>query len=87
MIIALTIIALLIQFIGAYALIIQAQRTQDSGSEFADPHNQRGHQPYYNAFAHHDSGMEMRNELQVGTLGEHLTGSLNLGQNVPKQLQ
>lgn len=50
MIIALTIIALLIQFAVVYALLIRAQRTQDSQDAVAEPANQRGHQAYYNAF-------------------------------------
>jgi hypothetical protein len=50
MIITLTIIALLIQFAGAYALLIHAQRAQDAGGEVAEPANQRGHQAYYDAF-------------------------------------
>lgn len=50
MIITLTVIALLIQFAGVYALLVHSQRTQDTARETADPANQRGHQAYYNAF-------------------------------------
>ncbi len=50
MIITLTVIALLIQFIGVYALVIHAQRTQESEGDEADPACQRGRQVYYNAF-------------------------------------
>jgi len=51
MVITLTVIALLIQFAGVYALIIQTQLTQDEEGEAADPVCQRGGQAYYNAFA------------------------------------
>lgn len=50
MVIILTVIALLIQFVGVYALIIHTQRTQEAQSEVA-PACQRGRQAYYNAFA------------------------------------
>jgi hypothetical protein len=50
MILTLTLIALLIQFIGVYALVIHAQRGQESEGDVADPACQRGRQVYYNAF-------------------------------------
>jgi hypothetical protein len=56
MIITLTIIALLIQFAGVYALVIHAQRTQESEGEVADPTCQRGRQIYYDAFADRSRG-------------------------------
>ncbi len=51
MVILLTIIALLIQFAGVYALFIHARRMQDVRSDAVDPANQRGHQSYYDAFS------------------------------------
>ena len=51
MIIALTIIALFIQFVGVYALLIHAQRAQEAKDEITKPANQRGRQVYYDAFA------------------------------------
>lgn len=56
MIIVLTIIALLIQFAGVYALLIHAQRAQEAKDEIVKPANQRGHQVYYDAFADRPSG-------------------------------
>ena len=56
MIIALTIIALLVQFAGVYALLIHAQRAQDAGGEVVEPANQRGQQAYYDAFGNHTPG-------------------------------
>lgn len=58
MTIALTIIALLVQFAGVYALLIHFQRTQDARSDFAEPANQRREQAYYDAFAAHGSRRE-----------------------------
>lgn len=51
MVITLTVIALLIQFVGVYALVIQTQQTQDEEGEAVDPFCQRGGPAYYNAFA------------------------------------
>jgi len=50
MIITLTVIALLLQFVGVYALVIHSQRAQNAENDVADPTCQRGRQAYYNAF-------------------------------------
>ncbi|MBI2498458.1 MAG: hypothetical protein HYV75_11275 [Opitutae bacterium] len=50
MIATLIIIALIIQFLSVYVLLIRTQRAQDKVREVAEPANQRGHQAYYNAF-------------------------------------
>ena len=61
MIITLTIVALLLQFAGVYALLIQAQHAQDAGGQTVEPANQRGRQAYYNAFAgRHDKSRDDR---------------------------
>jgi len=49
MIITLT-VALFIQLVGIYALLVHAQLAQSLAGEVAEPANQRGRQAYYNAF-------------------------------------